>query len=65
MKKFMGTVLICLMIGTGMAGLIGLWNTQGILVDQSVNATTTITDIQTGIILLWAFAGAILGVRRR
>ena len=65
MKKFMGTVLICLMIGAGMAGLVGLWNNQGILIDEFVNATTTITDIQTGIIFLWVCVGAILGVRRR
>jgi len=53
------------MIGAGFAGLIGLWNTQGIIIDEFVNATTTITDIQTGIIALWVFAGAILGVRKK
>ncbi len=65
MKKFLSSVLICTMIGAGFAGLIGLWNNQGIIIDEFVNATTTITDIQTGIIALWVFTGAILGVRKR
>lgn len=65
MKKFLETVLICVIIGAGFAGLVGWMNLNGIIVDEYVNATTTITDIQTGIVFLWVFAGAILGVIRK
>lgn len=65
MKRFMATVLSCTFIGVGIAGLFGLWNTQGIIIDDYITATLTITDLQTGVIFIWALVGVILGVARR
>jgi hypothetical protein len=65
MKKFITTVLICLMIGIGFAGLLGQMNTAGILVDEYLTATLTITDLQTSVILIWCIVGAIWGMLRR
>jgi hypothetical protein len=50
------------MIGVGFAGLFGYWNAQGIIVDEYVTATLTITDLQTAVVFIWAIIGAILGV---
>lgn len=65
MKKFIETALVCIMIGIGFSGLFGYWNTQGILIDEIVTASLTITDIQTGVLFLWAFLGVILGIVRK
>lgn len=65
MKKFIETVLVCILIGVGFSGLFGYWNTQGILIDEIVTATLTITDIQTGVLFLFAFLGVILGIVRK
>lgn len=65
MKKFVSTVLVCLMIGVGMAGIAGYMNTNGIIVDEYITATLTIDDLMTGIILIWSIVGAIWGMLRR
>jgi hypothetical protein len=65
MKKFVTTVLVCAMIGVGFAGLLGYMNTSGILVDEYLTATLTITDLQTTVILIWSIVGAIWGMLRR
>lgn len=65
MKKFLETILACVMIGVGFAGLFGYMNTQGILIDEYITATLTITDLQTAVVLVWAVVGAIWGVIRR
>lgn len=65
MKKFIETVLVCVMIGVGFAGLIGYMNTNGIFIDEYVTATLTITDLQTVFVLVWFFIGLIYGVVRR
>jgi len=53
------------MIGIGMAGLFGYWNTHGILIDEYIAGSITITDLQTIVIFLWSILGVILGVGRR
>jgi hypothetical protein len=58
----MEIILTCTMIGVGFAGLFGYWNAQGIIVDEYVTATLTITDIQTAVVFIWVVVGAILGV---
>jgi hypothetical protein len=65
MKRFVTTVLVCTMIGIGFAGLLGYMNTNGILVDEYITATLTITDLQTTVILIWSIVGAIWGVIRK
>jgi hypothetical protein len=65
LKKFVETVLFCLMIGVGFAGLIGYMNTNGIIVDEYITATLTITELQTAIVLIWAIVGGIWGMLRR
>jgi hypothetical protein len=53
------------MIGVGLAGLLGYWNAQGILVDEYITATLTITDLQTIVVFLFGIVGAMIGVNRR
>ena len=65
MKRFMNTVLSCLFIGIGMAGLFGYWNANGILIDEYIAGSITITDLQTIVVFLWAIVGVILGVSKR
>ena len=65
MKRFMNSVLSCLFIGIGMAGLFGYWNVNGILIDEYIAGTITITDLQTIVVFLWAIVGVILGVSKR
>lgn len=65
MRRFMETVLTCVMIGVGFAGLFGYWNAQGIIVNEYVAGTISITDLQTGTIFIWAIIGAIIGMKRR
>jgi hypothetical protein len=50
------------MIGVGFAGLFGYWNAQGIIVDEYITGTITITDLQTAVVFVWAIIGAIMGV---
>lgn len=65
MGRLMNSVLSCTMIGIGMAGLFGYWNANGILIDEYIAGSITITDLQTIVIFLWAILGVILGVGRR
>lgn len=65
MKGFMNSVLTCTIIGIGFAGLFGYWNAQGIIVDEYITGTITITDLQTAVILIWSILGVILGVVKR
>ena len=65
MKKFLETCLVCVIIGVGFAGLFGYMNTAGILVDEYITATLTITDLQTVVVLVWGLVGAIWGMIRR
>lgn len=65
MKRFLETVVVCIFIGIGFAGLLGYWNAQGILIDEYLTATLTITDLQTVVVVLWIFVGGILGVMRK
>ena len=65
MKGFMNSVLTCTIIGIGFAGLFGYWNANGILIDEYIAGTITITDLQTIVIFLWSLLGVILGVGRR
>jgi hypothetical protein len=65
MAKTLETILTCALIGVGFAGLLGFMNTNGILVDEYITATLTITDLQTVVILAWVFVGVIVGVVRR
>ena len=65
MKGFMNSVLTCTMIGIGFAGLFGYWNAQGIIVNEYITGTITITDLQTAIVLVWSIIGVILGVGRK
>ena len=65
MGRLLESVLTCAMIGIGFAGLFGYWNAQGIIIDEYIAGTITITDLQTIVIFLWAILGIILGVGRR
>ena len=65
MSKFFNSVLSCVFIGIGIAGLFGYWNAQGIIIDEYIAGTITITDLQTIVIFLWCLVGIILGVSRR
>ena len=65
MKGYIQTVLACLVIGVCFAGLLGYLNTNGIMVDEYITASFTITDLQTVVVALWIIVGQILGVRRR
>jgi hypothetical protein len=62
MRRFIEIILTCLMIGIGFAGLFGYWNAQGIIVDEYITGSITITDLQTGVVFIWVIIGAILGV---
>ena len=65
MKGFMNSVLTCTMIGIGFAGLFGYWNAHGILIDEYIAGSITITDLQTIVVFLWSILGLILGVGKR
>lgn len=64
MRRFIESVLICFFIGLGFAGLFGYWNTQGILIDEYIAGSVSITDLQTIVIFLWMVVGAIIGLFR-
>jgi hypothetical protein len=64
MKKFLESVLGSLFIGVGFAGLLAYWNTNGIIIDEYLTATLTITDLQTMVIVLWVIVGVIWGMLR-
>jgi len=61
----MEAVLTCIMIGVGFAGLLGYWNAQGILVDEYIAGSITITDLQTVVVFLFGIVGAVIGVLRK
>ena len=65
MKKFFETLIPCLFIGLGFAGMLAYWNNQGILIDEFITATLTIGDLQIGVVIVWVFIGVILGIGRR
>ena len=47
-----------------MAGLFGYWNANGILIDEYIAGSITITDLQTIVVFIWAIVGVILGVSK-
>jgi hypothetical protein len=49
-------------IGILFAGLIGQLNTLGILIDEIVTASLTISDIQTIVVIVWVLVGLVKGV---
>ena len=53
-------IAICFIIGLFMAILIGLLNTNHILIDKIIPLTISITEIQFIVILVWLLLGIIV-----
>lgn len=52
-------------IGIFFAGLFYYLNTNNIWIDELINASFTITDLQTVVVLFWMFIGILVGLIRR
>lgn len=52
-------------LGVVIAYIVGLLNTEGIVIDEVITSTLTIVDIQTLIILLFILVGLILAAVRK
>ena len=58
-------LLTCFVISIGMSMLLRTLYDQGIVIDEMVTGTITITDLQFIIILAWTVLGILLGVTKR
>ncbi len=52
-------------LGIVIAYIVGLLNSEGLIIDEVITGTITIVDIQTLIILLFILVGLIMAATRR
>lgn len=52
-------------LGIMIAYIIDTLNSRGILVDEIVSGSITVTDLMIVVILVFMLAGVLMGVRRR
>lgn len=63
-KDMMGDILVCSFIGVFLAQIYKYLCDNGILIDDFITGTSTITDVMTVVIIIWVMIGVIVGVSR-
>lgn len=65
MSRFKPIVPIfgCGMLGIIQAMILFEMNTRGILIDEFITGSITITDLMVGVVIIWLLIGVIIGAR--